>query len=490
MIDKDVHKYRNFIGGEWVESETSEWEPNINPANFDDTLGLAPRSTVDEVNAAIDAAAQASEAWKGTTALERGGRLATAARLLRDYHEDLSQQITLEEGKSIREARLEVSKSVQVFEYMAGAGYRLGGITRPSAFAKNLAYTFREPLGTVAVITPWNFPVSIPAWKIAPALVAGNTVIFKPASYVPGSSELFIKVLDEAGMPPGVINLIYGAGREIGDTLLNHKEVRGVSFTGSDTIGSQIYAISGQRGIPAQCEMGGKNPCIIMEDADLELAVRALIGGAFGATGQRCTAMSRAIVQNDVAEEFIELLLARTQEIKVGPGMREENFMGPCVSKSQMTSILDYIELGKQEGARLLFGGDQLQEGEFAKGYFLSPTIFDDVDPEMRIAQEEVFGPVLCIIRVRDFDAAIHAANAIRYGLTSVIYTRDLEYALRFAEEIEAGMAHVNSPWLGGEVHLPFGGTKESAIGPHEMGDETFEFFTQTKTVYINFDLS
>jgi aldehyde dehydrogenase (NAD+) len=291
----------------------------------------------------------------------------------------------------------------------------------------------------------------------------------------------------DAGLPGGALNLVYGSGREVGDALVEDPRVAAVSFTGSNAIGVRLYEQCARRGARAQCEMGGKNPCIILEDADLDLAVGALLGGAFGATGQRCTAMSRAIVVEAVADEFLERLLARTAQLKVGPGLDEAAYFGPCVSESQMNSVLEYIQVGQKEGARLLCGGQRLTEGNYARGYFLPPTIFDDVTPGMRIAREEIFGPVLTIHRVPDFDAALEAANAVDYGLTSVIYTNDLQRALVFVDKIEAGMAHVNSPWLGGEVHLPFGGAKATGIGPREMGDEVLDFYTETKAVYINY---
>lgn len=483
----DVHRYRNFIGGRWVASSSGETLPNINPADGRDVLGLAPLSTETEAQDAIEAAKEAAPGWRRVPGPARGDILLAASRNLKEHAEDLARMITLEEGKAIGESRQEAAKAARVFEYMAGAGRRLGGVSLPSAFPKNLAYTIREPLGVVALITPWNFPVSIPAWKMAPALVSGNTVVFKPASLVPGSAEMLVQILIDSGFPDGVLNLIYGSGGKVGNAILEHPSLAGVSFTGSNQVGSGIYQRCGEQDIPAQCEMGGKNPCIILEDADLDLAIGALIGGAFGATGQRCTAMSRAIVIDSIADKFIEKLLERTRRLKVGPGIEDDTFMGPCVSESQMNSVLEYVELGKAEGGHLLIGGTRLMEAGYQNGFFLAPVIFDYVSPSMRIAREEIFGPVLSVLRVPDFEAAMEAANNVDFGLTSVIYTRDLVRALEFVERIEAGMAHVNSPWLGGEVHFPFGGTKASTVGAHEMGEEALSFFTQTKAVYINY---
>jgi acyl-CoA reductase-like NAD-dependent aldehyde dehydrogenase len=482
--------YRNFIAGSWTDSESSERLPNVNPAKSDTILGFMPCSTKSEALAAIEAARAAAEGWQATPAPKRAEALMRASRLFKERREDLARTATLEEGKAINEARQEADKAAQVFEYMAGAGRRLGGVTLPSAFPRNLAYTLRRPLGVVAIITPWNFPISIPAWKLAPALIAGNTVVFKPASLVPGSAEMIVQILDEAGFPDGVVNLIYGSGREIGDSIVGDPSVSGLSFTGSNTVGMHLHEQCALRAIPAQCEMGGKNPCIVLEDADMKLALTALIGGAFGATGQRCTAMSRAIVVESVADAFVERLIERTKQVAVGDGLEASTFMGPCVSEEQMNSVLEYVEIGEREGAKKVWGGKRLTDEAHARGFFVEPTIYDHVTGDMRIAREEIFGPILSIQRVADFDAAVEAANDVDFGLTSVIYTRDLVRALEFVDRIEAGMAHVNSPWLGGEVHMPFGGWKASGVGLREMGEEALNFYTQTKSVYIDYRVS
>jgi acyl-CoA reductase-like NAD-dependent aldehyde dehydrogenase len=481
-----MHTYRNFINGEWRASQSNKTVPNINPANVDDVLGFMPQSTRQEAETAVAAAKAAAAGWSSTPAPRRAAYLMKVVQALRERQNELAQMITREEGKAILESRLEVFKAIDVFEYMAGAGRRLGGVTLPSAFNDNFAYTVRQPLGVVALITPWNFPVSIPAWKLAPALIAGNTIVFKPASDVPGSAEILVQALETADLPAGVVNLIYGAGREVGDALVEHPDVAGVSFTGSNAIGGRLYQQCAQRGARAQCEMGGKNPAVILEDANLELAVQAVIGGAFGATGQRCTAISRAVVVDRVADQFLEKLLARTAGLGIGDGLDEATFVGPAVSEDQLNSVLAYIEIGKQEGAKLLYGGYRLTEDNYAQGYFLMPTVFDQVTPTMRIAQEEIFGPVLSIMRVKDFDEAISVANDVKFGLTSVIYTNDLARSMQFVNRIETGMAHVNAPFLGGEVHLPFGGAKASGIGPREMGEAALDFYTEVKAVYFS----
>lgn len=484
----EIRTYRNFISGEWRESVATKTTPNINPANLDEVFGLVPHSTCEEAAEAVAAAAAAFPAWRETPAPARGEFLLQAARIMRERKEEIARMLTCEEGKAIRESRPEVQKAIQVTEFMASAGRRLGGATMPSEMHQNLAFTLRQPLGAVAIITPWNFPVSIPAWKIAPALVAGNTVVFKPASWTPASAELITQCYADAGLPAGVLNLIYGSGSEVGNTIVDDPRVKALSFTGSNAIGVRLYEQCARRGVRAQCEMGGKNPCVILEDADLTLAVEALVGGAFGATGQRCTAMSRAVVVDAIADTFLERLIARTQQLQIGVGGDDNTFIGPAVSEEQLNSVLEYIQVGQREGAQLVYGGNRLTGGSYARGYFIAPTIFDRVTPEMRIAREEIFGPVLSVLRVPDFETALQVANDVDMGLTSVIYTNDLARALKFVEKIEAGMAHVNSPWLGGEVQLPFGGTKATGIGPHEMGDAVLDFYTDSKSVFINYN--
>jgi len=481
-----MHKYRNYIAGEWKDSITEKTIPNINPASTEEVLGLAPLSSPEEAREAVAAAKTAAPGWRDTPAPARGAYLMKMVAALRERQEELATVITREEGKAIRESRIEVGKAIDVFEYMAGAGRRLGGVTLPSAFNGNFSYTVRQPIGVVALITPWNFPVSIPAWKLAPALICGNTVVLKPASYVPGSAEILVQSIEAAGFPPGVVNLIYGSGREIGDVLVEHPDIAGVSFTGSNSIGARLFQQCALRGARAQCEMGGKNPAVILEDANLDLAVPAVVGGAFGATGQRCTAISRAIVVEAVADEFIEKVVERTRELAIGDGLDETTFIGPAVSEGQMDSVLEYVEIGREEGAKLLYGGERLTDDNHAGGYFLTPAIFDQAAPEMRISQEEIFGPVLTVIRVKDFEEALAVANDVEFGLTSVIYTNDLARSMQFVNQVESGMTHVNAPFLGGEVHLPFGGTKASGTGPREMGEAALDFYTELKAVYIS----
>jgi aldehyde dehydrogenase (NAD+) len=350
-----------------------------------------------------------------------------------------------------------------------------------------MGYTLRQPLGVVACITPWNFPVAIPVWKIAPALVCGNTVVFKPATLTPETASAVVSVFERAGVPKGALNMVLGAGGGVGNALVEHEDVRAVSFTGSNDVGADIYARGARRMIRVQCEMGGKNPVVVLADADLELAVEATAQGAYGSTGQRCTATSRVIVEEAVADAFVEKLLERTRKVRVGNGAQPGIDMGPAVDQAQLDTDLAYVEIGKREGARLLCGGKRLGEGELAQGYYLEPTVFDHVRPAMRLAQEEIFGPVVSVIRVKSFEEALAAANDVRYGLSSSIFTSDTTRAFRFVDGIEAGIVHVNSGTPGGEAQLPFGGMKDTGVGPREQGSNAVEFFTEVKTVYVDY---
>ena len=350
-----------------------------------------------------------------------------------------------------------------------------------------MLFTLRNPRGVVSIITPWNFPFAIPAWKIAPALISGNCVIFKPASLVPAMAVELVKIFEQAGLPAGVLNLVLGAGSAMGDTLVEDPRIKAVSFTGSNEIGKRVHTICGARGIPVTCEMGGKNPAVIWDDADLELALGGVMKGAFGSTGQRCTATSRLILHTSIADKFLKMLLAEVAKIKVGDGLDKETGMGPAVDESQLKTDLEYIEIGKKEGAKLLCGGNRLTTGVHANGYFVEPTIFDGVEPKSRLWQEEVFGPVLAVTRTDSFEKAMTLANDSPFGLTCAFYSQDLTLAMRFTEEIEAGMVHLNSPTIGGEAQVPFGGVKGSGVGEREMAKEGMYFFTEQKTVFLDY---
>jgi aldehyde dehydrogenase (NAD+) len=478
--------YQNFIAGEWIVSRAARYVPNINPANINDVLGETPLSTAEEAAAACEAAARALPGWRRIPAPRRGAIVTAAARLMAERREAIARAITREEGKLLSEARGELARTINIVEFSGAHGRRLTGQTIPLELPANFGYTIKVPLGVVALITPWNFPVAIPAWKIAPALVAGNTVVFKPSPLTPETAELVVQCFVDAGVPPGVLNMVHGEA-DVGAALIDHPAVRGVSFTGATSTGLAIYERAARRGIRAQCEMGGKNPVIVLEDADIDLAVAGVAAGAFGSTGQRCTATSRVILTHPVADAFLEKLVDTACKMRLGDGMRDDVDMGPSVDERQLNRVLTYIEIGKGEGAELLCGGGRATDGPLANGYFVRPTIFDRARPEMRIAQEEIFGPVLAVFRVESFEEALAVANDSPFGLTSSIYTRDAVRMFRYIDEIETGMTHVNSPTLGGEAQVPFGGTKATAVGPFEQGTEVFDFYTETKVAYIDY---
>src|SRR6266480_4215969 len=479
--------YRNFIDGKCVESVSSRTVSNINPANTDDVLGTVKQATRDEARSAVESAAAAFPGWRATPAPARGRILARAARLLEEHKEQLAEILTREEGKTLAESRGELQRSINVAEFCAGESRRMNGETIQSELPANFAYTIKQPLGVVACVTPWNFPVAIPVWKIAPALVAGNTVVFKPATLTPATGVRIVELFEKAGIPPGVLNLILGSGSEAGDEIINHPAVKAISFTGSNAVGIRLYEQASRRGAKVQCEMGGKNPVVILEDADLDLAVESTAQGAFGSSGQRCTATSRAVVINDIADEFVDRLAKRGESMRIGDGMDPETEMGPTVDEGQFKTVLKYIDIGKEDGATLVCGGSRATGDGLDKGYFVHPTVFDHVTPDMRIAREEIFGPVLSVLRVNDFERALEVANDCEYGLSSSIFTNDATRIFRFVDEIETGMTHINSPTTGGEAHIPFGGSKGTGIGEREQGSTALDFYTELKVVYVDY---
>ncbi len=481
-----VQVCRNFIQGRWVESSSSRTSERRNPANLDEVIGLAPLSTREETRQAVAAALAAFPKWRDTPAPVRGRVISKAALLMEEQKDDLALLMTREEGKALKDALGEVQKSINILEFMAGESRRIGGETVPSELPKNFAYTLKQPLGVVGAITPWNFPISIPVWKIAPALVAGNTVVFKPATLTPFTGAKVVEIFERAGVPAGVLNMVAGSGGEVGDELLQHPDVRAVSFTGSTEVGSELYAQGARRMKKCQCEMGGKNPLVILADADLPLAVESAVFGAFASTGQRCTATSRVVIEEAVADRFVEMLVERARKLRVGNGLEPGIDVGPAVDEAQMKTDLRYIEIGKKEG-KLLLGGGRLSGGAFDRGYFVAPTIFDHVAPGSSIAQDEIFGPVLSVIRVKNFEEALRVANSVRYGLSSSLYTNDAAKIFEFIDRIETGITHVNSPTVGGEAQLPFGGMKGTGVGLREMGRVAIDFYTELKTVYIDY---
>jgi aldehyde dehydrogenase (NAD+) len=479
--------YRNFIKGRWVESVSSRTIENINPADTSDVLGTIRQATRDEARSAVEAASEAFRDWRATPAPTRGRIVNRAARLMEEHKEELAQLLTREEGKTISESRGELQRSINVAEFCAGESRRLNGETIQSELPANFAYTVKQPLGVVACVTPWNFPVAIPVWKIAPALVAGNTVVYKPASLTPATAVRIVEIFEEAGIPEGVLNLILGSGSDAGDEIISHPAVKAVSFTGSNEVGIRLYEQVSRRGAKVQCEMGGKNPVVVLEDADLELAVESTAQGAFGSSGQRCTATSRAVVVDEIADRFVESLVKRAESMRIGPGQDPATEMGPSVDEGQFKTVLSYIDVGREDGAELMCGGKRAEGDGLDRGYFVRPTVFDRVTPDMRIAREEIFGPVLSVLRVRDFDEAMRVANDSEYGLSSSIFTNDATRIFRFVDEIETGMTHINSPTTGGEAHVPFGGIKGTGIGDREQGSTALDFYTDLKVVYVDY---
>ena len=482
-----MNTYRNFINGKWVESASTRTAENINPANTEDVLGTVRQATRDEARAAVEAAANAFRDWRATPAPTRGRIVAQAARLLEDNKEEVAQLLTREEGKTIAESRGELQRSINVAEFCAGESRRLNGETIPSELPLNFAYTIKQPIGVVACVTPWNFPVAIPIWKIAPALVAGNTVVFKPASITPATAVRITEIFESAGLPPGVLNLVLGSGSEAGDEIINHPAVKAISFTGSNGVGIRLYEQASRRGAKVQCEMGGKNPVVVLEDADMDLAVESTAQGAFGSSGQRCTATSRAVVVNEIADEFVQRVAKRAESMRLGAGADPKTEMGPSVDENQFKTVLQYIDIGREDGATLVCGGERASGDGLDRGYFVRPTVFDNVTPDMRIAREEIFGPVLSVLRVRDFEQAMEVANDCEYGLSSSIFTNDAARIFRFVDEIETGMTHINSPTTGGEAHVPFGGIKGTGIGDREQGSTALDFYTDLKVVYVDY---
>jgi len=480
----DTH--HNYVDGEWTAADSGDTFEVRNPADLDDVVGEFQSSGRSDAEAAIEAAVAAQDDWAGTPGPERGAVLTEVAKNLETRKEELTESLTREEGKTLAEARGEVQRSIDIFYYYAQKAREFrGAVKNPSASNLNL-YTVREPLGTVGLITPWNYPIAIPAWKIAPALATGNTIAFKPASNTPNIARKLVECIDDAGLPDGVLNYVTGSGSQIGDPLAEHEGVDAVSFTGSSTVGNMVYDAATDTGKRVQTEMGGKNPTVVMPSADIDEAADIAGLGAFGVTGQACTACSRAIVHESVYDEFVDAVVDYAENIEVGHGGEAD--MGPHVSQGELEGTLDYIDVGETEGATLASGGSRLEGGDYDSGYFVEPTVFTDVDSEMRIAQEEIFGPVLAVIEVSDFEEAMAVANDVDYGLSSSIVTRDHTEANRFIDEIEAGVAKVNDKTTGLELHVPFGGFKNSSSETwREQGDAGIEFYTIEKTVYDNY---
>ena len=479
--------YKNLIDGEWVDSSTGETFENISPADTRDVVGIFQKSAKADVDAAVDAAKRAFAKWRLVPAPRRAEIVYRAAEMLFERKEEYSRDMTREMGKILKETRGDVQEAVDTAYYMAGEGRRLFGPTTPSELPNKFAMAIRTPIGVCGMIAPWNFPMAIPSWKLLPAIVCGNTCVIKPAQDTPLSTFNLVRVLMDAGLPKGVINIITGFGPDAGAPLLEHPDVRAISFTGSSAVGRTIGTTAAKSFKHCSLELGGKNPMIVLDDANLDLAIEGGLWGAFGTTGQRCTATSRIIVQKDVYSEFVERYVDRAKALKVGNGLDETTDMGPAVNERQLLADLKYVEIGKSEGAKLKCGGNRLDARDYRYGWFMEPTVFADVDPKMRIAQEEIFGPVVSIIACENLEHAIEIANGIEYGLSSALYTKNVNKAFSAMRDLHAGITYINAPTIGAEVHLPFGGVKATGNGHREGGIGAIDFYSEWKAVYVDY---
>jgi aldehyde dehydrogenase (NAD+) len=477
----------NYIGGEWLPAASGGTLEDRNPADRDDLVGVFPESGREDVESAVAAARRAYAGWREMPAPRRAEILYAAGEILKRDKEDLARLMTREMGKVLAETRGDVQEAIDMAFLAAGEGRRLFGFTTPSELPNKFAMCVRQPIGVCALITPWNFPLAIPAWKSMAALIAGNTIVIKPATDTPASVVALARVFEEAGLPPGVFNVVIGSGGDVGDPLVTHPDVKVVSFTGSTEVGRRISAACAPTFKRLHLEMGGKNAILVLEDADIELAVEGAVWGAFGTTGQRCTASSRLLVHEEVVEEFVDKLVGRTATLSVGNGLDADVQMGPCVSERQRETVARYVEIGKREGARLLCGGEKLSNGNLARGWFFAPTVFAEATPEMRISREEIFGPVTTVIPVSSFEEGVRVANSVEYGLSGSVYTRDVDRAFRAMRDFETGIFYVNSSTIGAEVHLPFGGVKNTGNGHREAGIAGIEVFTEWKSIYVDF---
>ncbi|KKI89688.1 aldehyde dehydrogenase [Bacillus sp. SA1-12] len=485
VVSIETKTYLNFINGEWVPSISNEVEKSLNPADNEAVVGYVQKSTKKDLDHAVKSAKQAKEAWRKLSGAERGEYLYKAAAILEKRISEIAECATSEMGKTIAETKGETARGIAILKYYAGEGMRKVGDVIPSTDPSALMLTTRVPLGVVGVITPWNFPIAIPIWKMAPALVYGNTVVIKPATETAITCAKIMECFEEAGFPPGVVNMITGPGSVVGQGIADHQDINGITFTGSNNIGKQIGQAALARGAKYQLEMGGKNPVIVAADADLSLAADAVIAGAFRSTGQKCTATSRVIVLSEVYEEFKQILVQRTKEITIGDGFDSSTWMGPCANESQLRTVLSYINKGVEEGATLLTGGKRAEDGELEKGYYVEPTIFDNCTPEMAIVQEEIFGPVIALLNAESVQEAIKLANNVEYGLSASIFTANIQNLLSFIEDMDAGLIRVNAESAGVELQAPFGGMKNSSSHSREQGEAAKEFFTSIKTVFI-----
>ncbi|MBI2818393.1 MAG: aldehyde dehydrogenase family protein [Acidobacteria bacterium] len=478
---------KNFINGEWVDAASGAAFEDRNPSDQCQVVAVFPRSDASDVAQAMEAAAAAFPRWRLTPAPRRAEILFRAAQRLEERKDELAAEMTREMGRVLEETRGDVQEAIDMAYFMAGEGRRQYGQTTPSELPNKFAMSLRSPLGVCGLITPWNFPMAIPAWKIFPALVCGNTVVIKPAEDTPLSCYHLVKILAEAGLPRGVVNLVAGNGEVAGEAIVAHPGVKMISFTGSSDVGRHVAERCAPQFKRLHLEMGGKNVIMVMEDGNLDLAVDGAIWGAFGTTGQRCTAASRLVVHKEVYVEFLERLVERARALRVGDGLDPATQMGPLINRDALNKVSQYVQIGIQEGARLLSGGHALSDGSRANGFFFEPTVFANVQPGMRIAQEEIFGPVVSVIPCDSFEAAIEISNNVRYGLSASIYTQDVNRAFVAMREMETGVFYVNAPTIGAEIHLPFGGTKQTGNGHREAGTAALDTFSEWKSVYVDY---
>src|SRR5215831_14196144 len=479
-------RFQNYIDGEWLDSASGETFESTSPATGD-MIGAFPKSNAEDVDRAVAAAKDAFEDWRLVPAPKRGEILYRFANLLIDEKEALTDLMSREMGKVKAEAGGDVQEAIDMSLYMAGEGRRLFGHTTPSELPDKFNMSVRQPIGVVGVITPWNFPIAIPSWKIAPALVCGNTVVFKPATDTPLLGERFVELLAEAGVPAGVVNIVHGGGGAVGDRLVRHPDVPVITLTGSRETGVEVLRNAAENLKHVHLELGGKNAIIVLDDADLDLAVEGIVWSAFGTSGQRCTAASRVIVQDGAYEELQKRLVGAAEKLRLGPGWEEGVDVGPVINQGALEKIHSYTGIGQNEGAKLLTGGEVASGNGLGEGHFYRPTIFGDVDPGMRIAQEEIFGPTTALIRVKDIDEAVRVSNGIEFGLSSSIFTRDVNKAFRAMRDLEAGITYINAGTIGAEVHLPFGGVKGTGNGHREAGQAALDVFTEWKSIYVDY---
>lgn len=477
--------YKNFINNEWIDSVSQKTKESISPMDEEEIVGYIQSSSEEDLEKAVQAAQNAKKNWRKLGQAARGQYLFKVANIIEENLDDIAETMTREMGKTLPEAKGETARGVAILRYYAGEGMRKNGDVIPSSDNDATMITKRTPVGVVGIITPWNFPVAIPIWKIAPALVYGNAVVFKPATESAVTAAKIVDCFAKAGLPEGVINFITGSGSVIGESLINHPLLDAITFTGSDSVGKEVAKSATARGIKFQLEMGGKNPVIVMKDADLDAAIEAVISGSFRSTGQKCTATSKVIVESEIYEEFKEKLVQETKKITVGNGLKDGIWMGPCASESQFNTVRHYINVGKEEGATLLTGGEVLTGEEYDKGFYISPAIFDNVKPGMKISQEEIFGPVIALLQADDLEDAIEIANDTKYGLSAAIFTSNISSLLEFVDEIEAGLVRINAESAGVELQAPFGGVKGSSTGSREQGEAAKEFYTEIKTIFI-----